>query len=73
MMPASWMTTVPEMVKVTMAHCWYSLVDDSLSQNCHALKAPDDESKCQLKEGIKTFKLCFFFFFFFGEVLGKVK
>ena len=48
MMPASWMTTVPEMVKVMMVHSWYSLVDDSLSQNCNALKAPDDESKCQL-------------------------
>jgi hypothetical protein len=48
MMPASWMTTVPEMVKVMMVHCWYSLVDDSLSPNCHAPKAPGDEPKCQL-------------------------
>jgi hypothetical protein len=50
MMPASLMTTVPEMMKVMMVHCWYILVDDSLSQNCHARKAPDDESKCQLNE-----------------------
>jgi hypothetical protein len=57
MMPASWMTTVPEVVKVMMVHYWYSLVVDSLSQNCHALKAPDDEPVASGMEKIKTHKL----------------
>ena len=48
MMPASWMTTVPEMVIVMMVHYLYNLVVDSLSQNYHALKAPDDECKCHM-------------------------